>query len=408
MSSEPLSQATDAAFQEHGADASMLAVVARLTQDGFESQSDGERELRLPPPLQSPPRSTPRATTILTSKLKPPGPFDRVLGSSAYASGVGERPKPKGSQVSFADDSAFKPRRARSDTPVTPFPSSSPRRGDDEATPRVLAAAFALESIAERLKMRCVPSFLRVSPSLPPSHSCAPFSRTLSLPPPRSSRGSKSKPAPARTNDENRTPDTVPSASKPESESNVPSHPAASPFQAIPSRQLRNPRRPFSRRALDETFSEATVASASAEPSLVEKRDPAKRAKLAPARAPARASARVPASSPTGEAASKARSSARVAGVSKDAGTSSKRARALGTSNRMSDDALNALRATDLTAWKRVIGNRKSAAMSKARKAAELAAKTEECEALGRLLEKARRENERLAEALATATRGRR
>ena len=46
--------------------------------------------------------------------------------------------------------------------------------------------------------------------------------------------------------------------------------------------------------------------------------------------------------------------------------------------------------------------------MSKARKAAELAAKTEECEALGRLLEKARRENERLAEALATATRGRR
>ena len=279
MSSEPLSQATDAAFQEHGADASMLAVVARLTQDGFESQSDGERELRLPPPLQSPPRSTPRATTILTSKLKPPGPFDRVLGSSAYASGVGERPKPKGSQVSFADDSAFKPRRARSDTPVTPFPSSSPRRGDDEATPRVLAAAFALESIAERLKMRCVPSFLRVSPSLPPSHSCAPFSRTLSLPPPRSSRGSKSKPAPARTNDENRTPDTVPPASKPESESNVPSPPAASPFHATPSRQLRNPRRPFSRRALDETFSEATVASASAEPSLVEKRAPAKRAK---------------------------------------------------------------------------------------------------------------------------------
>ena len=55
----------------------------------------------------------------------------------------------------------------------------------------------------------------------------------------------------------------------------------------------------------------------------------------------------------------------------------------------MSDDALNALRATDLTAWKRVIGNRKSAAMSKARKAAELAAKTEEVEALGRLLEKA-------------------
>ena len=83
---------------------------------------------------------------------------------------------------------------------MTPFPSSSPRRGDDEATPRVLAAAFALESIAERLKMRCVPSFLRVSPSLPPSHSCAPFSRTLSLPPPRSSRvPSRSPPPRART-----------------------------------------------------------------------------------------------------------------------------------------------------------------------------------------------------------------
>jgi hypothetical protein len=403
VSSEPLSQATDAAFQEHGADASMLAVVARLTQDGFESQSDGERELRLPPPLQSPPRSTPRATTILTSKLKPPGPFNRVLGSSAYASGVGERPKPKGSQVSFADDSAFKPRRARSDTPATPFPSSSPRRADDEATPRVLAAAFALESIAERLKTRCVLSFPRVSPCLPPSHSCAPFSPTLALPPPRRSpRGSKSKPAPARTNDENRTPDTVPPASKPKQKPapNPPSLPAASPLRATPSRQLQNRRRPFSRRALDETSSEATVASA--KPSLVDKRAPAKRAKLAPARAPASASA------PAGEKASKGRPSARVAVVSKDSGTSSKRARALGTSNRMSDDALDALRVTDLTAWKRVVGNRKSAAMSKARKAAELADKTEECETLGRLLEKARRENERLAEALAAATRRRR
>lgn len=74
----------------------------------------------------------------------------------------------------------------------------------------------------------------------------------------------------------------------------------------------------------------------------------------------------------------------------------------------MSDDALDELRVTDLSAWKRVVGNRKSAAMSKARKAAELAAKTEECETLGRLLEKARRENERLAEALAAVTRMRR
>ena len=168
----------------------MLAVVARLTQDGFESQSHGERELRLPPPLQSPPRYTPRATTILTSKLKPPAPFDRVLGSSAHASGVGERPKPKGSQVSFADDSAFKPRRARSDTPATPFPSSSPRRADDEATPRVLAAAFALESIAERLKTRCVPSFPRVS-SLSPA--VAQLCAVLT-----DARSSPSSPQPAR------------------------------------------------------------------------------------------------------------------------------------------------------------------------------------------------------------------
>ena len=211
----------------------MLAVVARLTQDGFESQSDGERELRLPPPLQSPPRSTPRATTILTSKLKPPGPFDRVLGSSAYASGVGERPKPKGSQVSFADDSAFKPRRARSDTPVTPFPSSSPRRGDDEATPRVLAAAFALESIAERLKMRCVPSFLRVSPSLPPSHSCAPFSRR-SLFPLLAARAVPSRSPPPRA----RTTRTAPP---------TPSHPRRNPNPSrtfLPPRGVALPRDP--------------------------------------------------------------------------------------------------------------------------------------------------------------------
>ena len=267
----------------------MLAVVARLTQDGFESQSDGERELRLPPPLQSPPRSNPRATTILTSKLKPPGPFDRVLGSSAYASGVGERPKPKGSQVSFADDSAFKPRRARSDTrDAVSLVISAPRRRRSHAEgPRRRLRAREHRRAPEDAVRPLVPPRLSFSPAV--AQLCAVLTDALSSP---SSQLARFQVEARPRAHERREPHPRHRPTRVETRIRV--ERSIPPRGVAPSTRPRRgssetPAGRFRDAPSDETFSEATVASASAEPSLVEKRAPAKRAKLAPARAPARA-----------------------------------------------------------------------------------------------------------------------
>lgn len=70
-----------------------------------------------------------------------------------------------------------------------------------------------------------------------------------------------------------------------------------------------------------------------------------------------------------------------------------------GRSKNLSADELEELKLVDIRKYKRIIGNRKSAATSKARKEANLKAAREECERL-------RKENQRLVKALEKAVEG--
>ena len=127
--SEPLSQATDRAFYEHGGDAMLLEVArCRADSDSEEAPAVRQRSWRTWRATLSAARVTP--SKILLPKTRPPSPATA------------------GARAAFRDDSARKPSEpsARERSPETP-------ETDIFCSPQssVGAAAAALESLAEQL-----------------------------------------------------------------------------------------------------------------------------------------------------------------------------------------------------------------------------------------------------------------
>lgn len=346
----------------------MLLAVANLTADAFDSQS-AEKTTSLSAPLSwsTLPPSAMRASPhkILVATFKPPPPGGTRACDTPDAKET--RGRGKRDRDAFADDSARKdppPRKKRSRETTPPTPSSgalSERAGlAVDVTPGVLAAASMLGGIAERIKARCVSPLPKDAGGALPCHlTPSPLLPLCLFPLPASARGAAHA-SPARkprASEENRPPTTAPTAKLP---------PCAAP-----------------RRVLERLVPLSPASQATGgQPTRTMKT--ASEAKKTPAKPPARI--RAPLRPPAAPRAASGPAPKSKAG----------RAR--------SDEELASLARTDPREHRRIMGNRISAANSKARKEKALADAREEVEKLKARVAATEKDNARLKRLLQKAT----
>ena len=348
----------------------MLLAVANLTADAFDSQS-AEKTTSLSAPLSwsTLPPSAMRASPhkILVATFKPPPPDGTRACDTPDAKET--RGRGKRDRDAFADDSARKdppPRKKRSRETTPPTPSSgalSERAGHAvDVTPGVLAAASMLGGIAERIKARCVSPLPNATPDgrALPRHLTPSLLLPLCLfPLPASARGAAHA-SPARkprASEENRPPTTAPTMKLP---------PCAAPRRVL---ERLVPLSPASQATGGQPMRTMKTAS---------------EAKKTPAKPPARI--RAPLRPPAAPRAASGPAPKSKAG----------RAR--------SDEELASLARTDPREHRRIMGNRISAANSKARKEKALADAREEVEKLKARVAATEKDNARLKRLLQKAT----